>query len=1434
MVLLIKSLFKLAYFLLGLIIIYTLLIVYLNTSYNKYLISNMLSKILPGKFYIEKLSVTPGFNKIKLKNLSIIAPKGEKVIEISNLTLNISPLTLIKSIISSKKLIINSTVINKAKINIIINKDYKNIAETFYTLDKHAKFRKLIFNKMYKNNFMFFDDSEFISNSKPSKKPLTILLNNLSINKSTVILTISDKIKIKSNDINFKNASFQLLKDNILIRGDGNLTNALIEIQDKKLRIDKAEFYSYEQNFDYISLKQAFLHIKDSEFDTKVKLDMDILSKLNISLNGNLKTSIIKSIAKENKIKIPEKIELGKNVTVEANLFGSTNYPMVNFNLLVGDLKFDNINFKKGSLEAYYQAEQSDVSLYLREINYKDKKIKRFRTNLSINNKDTVNLENLSFEANSGTLKISSNMNFLSGKIEKLNLKIKNFIPDYIKDFLPVKIPLKYKHLTKGIFYTNINLTAEDIYKQKNINLNMYSSYKLTQKEIIGKTLEVKTRLKYNQGFINIYRGTYLKSDNLSFITNGKLNINKKNASIQFDIRANKFEGILREFDINDFSGNIAFKGNVIGSFHNPLLKANIHLSDFNYLHYKNNDISTDIKLENGLIQLYGLSVANNDFKSFITAKVKLYKKNLNKFLKEPQFSLFVNLENAKIGNIIQNDKVNLNLNTEVIIYGTPSNLNGTITSYSKNFTINNEPFDDFNLSMKLTEDPETSNNILNIQDFEINKNKSKFLKLIGDINLTTMDYNIEALIPRLKLGKIANLQINNKSLFNGDAISSLFLNGNIKKKTVNYNLNMRLASCYYPYEIETTKTQVEPSDEFGVADKITFKKVKLNKKLKLGEGLLSIKGNQNQAVINGKLFKIISLESNIKDILTHPILTVNFDVNKFPADKFYTAPIKSLITLNSELKYDLLDKKILFGRIVFEDIDLNLGDLNIKQSSRKLKSNDKHCILTVDNKKVKKNCIEYLNNKLYVDLGVSFLEEHINFSGIIFPDKERMNLNVYGGINLKSFAYFKNIFSSIDGNAYIYSNISGTFKKPRYNFNLKIKNASFQPVGYDKDITIDNAQITMRQDKVYIRNIKGNMLGGNFEITGDPNNNNQIFNLSNQNIYLNLNANNLEYNLPEVADIETSLDLTLKGNIKNLKLYGKTKIIDGKFYKEINIVDNILNPITQKTEVYEEGIDLKTIPLLKNISLDINIINEGLIISNNLMSDVAVKANLTILGTLGSPIIIGEITAKDGSVNLLRNTFDLTDLGIKFNKTDLLASKLNFEAESIIKDYDPVSDEYTNRNVSLIITGKLNNPKVELTGEGLTKVQTLMLLLTGQSGLNTSGTTVNEDRGSKITNQVFSILLQNSLNKLTSDFTKQTDISIQTSINSSGGLSVSANKRIAERVIVSGVGEFENNTLQKEISAEVIITDQLVIEILKAFEAGTTDLGLKYRLKLK
>jgi hypothetical protein len=279
--------------------------------------------------------------------------------------------------------------------------------------------------------------------------------------------------------------------------------------------------------------------------------------------------------------------------------------------------------------------------------------------------------------------------------------------------------------------------------------------------------------------------------------------------------------------------------------------------------------------------------------------------------------------------------------------------------------------------------------------------------------------------------------------------------------------------------------------------------------------------------------------------------------------------------------------------------------------------------------------------------------------------------------------------------------------------------------------------------------------------------------------------------------------------------------------------MDKLFGDLTNKTEVYEESFDLGATPILNNIALDVNIINNGINISNDLVDDLFILSDLKLGGRLGAPIVDGTLTANDGEVKLLAHIFELTNFMIKFNKADIMLSKIEFESEAQIKDYIPVTEEYIDRNVFLKITGDISDPKVDLIGEGLTKLQTMMLLLTGQSGVSSgTGSNVDDNRASIITNQLFAILLQNALQRITSDVKKQANLSLQTSIDSDGNLSVSANQMIGKRIKLKGTGEFKNNTFQKEILIEIVLIDQLVLEALKAFEEGNTDLLLKYRLE--
>ena len=126
---------KLFYVLISLFIVYIVLITYLNSKYNAYLVSKILSKSLPGKFYSERILFSYDFSKIEFNNLYIIAPKGEKVLSIPKMSVELDVVDVIKNVISDMHLKIKSVSIDELNINLIIGENYINIAETFTKLN---------------------------------------------------------------------------------------------------------------------------------------------------------------------------------------------------------------------------------------------------------------------------------------------------------------------------------------------------------------------------------------------------------------------------------------------------------------------------------------------------------------------------------------------------------------------------------------------------------------------------------------------------------------------------------------------------------------------------------------------------------------------------------------------------------------------------------------------------------------------------------------------------------------------------------------------------------------------------------------------------------------------------------------------------------------------------------------------------------------------------------------------------------------------------------------------------------------------------------------------------------------------------------------------------------------------------------------------------
>lgn len=1433
---------KLSLFFLGLLSIYILLYIYINSSYNAYLISSIISNQLPGRFYIDDIKISFDFSKIEVNKTYIIAPKGEKVISIPKLDIDISPIKLLYSIIFKSRLDIDRVNIPEVKVNLIILPDeYINIAETFTNFKDSSKFYEMISEELYSNGTLFFKDDSFFSTSVHSKSSFNIDINDITIQKGDITLLLPD-LQIKTKDFSYKNGSLQLNSYGVIIRGDGVIKDVSITQQNSFFELDEIYYTGFELSSFLISLKQGELRKSNTIIQFGGIWDWGILQKLDLYLKAQFLPKDFISFVPLEQRDLVDEFHFKEPIVIDASIYGTFFYPIAKANISFFEMLFRDSKIKKLNLNGIYKKNQSDLNIYVYSVNSFNEEIKRVKAELNFNNISLVKLNPLSLYHYDSQIVVSGDFDIKSG-LGDVKIKGKDIEPSNFGKYLDENILKQYGSYLDGVAQFNLSIKGEDFLSQKNIESDINLQYDLKKGSSIGKTLKVSTLFLFNQMKIFIKRKLKISFGKNYLSLWGSIDIKKEIMNINTTIsifNVEKILALLKQKEV--ISGDLKISSKTSGYFFNPNIKMNLLFNNLTYLDYKESEISSDISLENGVFQLYGLQVANKDFSAFITTKAKLFEKTVKNLLKEPEFSLYLNLNQVNAGNILKNSDINGVFESEIEIYGTLSNIEGQLSLSSGKLNIFNENFDSMAMRVDLkkieSKNFEIVSSLAEISKFIVIKNGKDYLKLDGFFDLSNLDFALIFSAPRVSLKTISAIEKNGEPI-SGDVIVAGTIHGNAKEMLFDYKMLLRFESFFFPYTLTQTISKVTPSREYGMPDTIVFEEIPIRKNYNLGRGVVTIEGDQSNLIIDGDLFRQFVIKGKISDVIKKPLFSMLLFVKKFPVHRFYNFPIQNFVSLETFLEYDLFNTTLNEAKVVFSTLDIRLGDLKIREMERVYKEGDKSCVAIKDNKLVRENCIEFKNQKLILDFGLTFLSQNISISGTIsniveedFVKNAIFAINMNGGVDLKSFSYFKDNFVSIDGKAFLSSRFDGTLEQPKYSFNLRLSNASFQPVGFDKEVVIDDAILRLNQNKLYLSNLNGTLFGGNFEIKGDSKG--LLYDFDTQNVSLSLIGYNLSYSIPDTVEFESNINLGLNGSLDELKLGGKVDIVGGKFYRTMNIVDQLLvDPLTSKSSVYQEEVNLNAIPIVKNISLDIEIINQGLIVSNDLMDDVDLKAEITLGGTLGKPIIEGRVTSNEGVVKLLTHRFDLTKFELNFNKGDMMLSILQFEAESQIKDYSPITSEYTDRVVRLIIEGPLNNLKILIEGDGLDKLQTMTLLLTGQSGADTNSPT-GEDAANKITNQLIAVLLQNALGKMTSDFQKQMDIMIQTNIDTDGNLSLSANKMIGDRIMLKGTGEFENNAFQKEVSVQMTIIDQLVIEALKAFEKGTTNLQLKYRLLLK
>lgn len=192
-------------------------------------------------------------------------------------------------------------------------------------------------------------------------------------------------------------------------------------------------------------------------------------------------------------------------------------------------------------------------------------------------------------------------------------------------------------------------------------------------------------------------------------------------------------------------------------------------------------------------------------------------------------------------------------------------------------------------------------------------------------------------------------------------------------------------------------------------------------------------------------------------------------------------------------------------------------------------------------------------------------------------------------------------------------------------------------------------------------------------------------------------------------ADVISTLDM----NLSLVKSPG-TQLISGAIYlrsseftKNITLADLIL-------QLAQPAATRQRQPQGEEIALDISVTGHRSMRIDNNLGDVTASADLSMIGTVANPVILGSITIDEGALHLEGNDFDISRGTISFNDPYKTSPYFNFEAETTIREYE----------ITASVRGPMDRIKASFSSDPpLSTTGVISLLATGQTSEEIFGT---------------------------------------------------------------------------------------------------------------
>ncbi len=363
--------------------------------------------------------------------------------------------------------------------------------------------------------------------------------------------------------------------------------------------------------------------------------------------------------------------------------------------------------------------------------------------------------------------------------------------------------------------------------------------------------------------------------------------------------------------------------------------------------------------------------------------------------------------------------------------------------------------------------------------------------------------------------------------------------------------------------------------------------------------------------------------------------------------------------------------------------------------------------------------------------------------------------------------------------------------------------------------IRISSLKGTVSGRKISIQHLKGTFMGGILSASGTA----DLSVADRPSFDMAVSLKDFHYERRGEFYADANMSIRLYGRVPDAVVTGHMDLIDGRYYRKVDIIRRILT----FHRVHEESEPFwKSHPQFGATSLDVEISNSGRLKVVNNVADLDLAGSLHLGGTLASPLLSGRILVTGGtfSIPFLKGTYSVDEGDVEL--TGGQSPFLKLTGETQVDHYS--GESFT---VRLMLEGPFDSISFKLrSNPPLEQGQILMLLASGrtvedfrqsyrpdpQSGTTTTTSTMNpiEIYDAPI-KQVTGDFLSNLVSSPIRSVTRLDLLRLELGADS---IQVRMAKRLGKHLTLKGEAEFGlMGRSRQEASVEVKLHDRVYID---------------------